>query len=112
MIVVNALQYLRSLMQDPKKLNRHTIYEDSFYVNLIRKQGLNPDTPYKAYTDRQYHALVLEVWYSLAGDMNKIRKMEEIGIVRDSFKVEEHIRMLEFKSSRFKQEVYGELNIP
>lgn len=112
MIVVNALQYLRSLMQDVKTHNQSLMYDDSFYVNLIRKQNLNPDTPYRSYTDDQYHFLVLEVWYSLAGDMNKIRKMEEIGLVRDSFDVEEHIRMLEFKNSKFKQEVYGELIIP
>lgn len=112
MIAVNVLHRLREIIPDEKTGDESLLYDDSFYEETIRLRGHNPDAPYSSLSEEQYMQLKLDVWYNLAGDLQKVRKMEEIGVVKDTFPAQEHIRMLEFKLSRFKKEVYGELSIP
>ena len=111
--MVNTLHMIRQMMPDPKDIsNNACAFDDDYYEVLCKRHSVNPNAPASETSKDKYRAITLDAWYDLAGDMAKLRKMEEIGVITGDFDAAAHIRMLEFQLSNFRGDVYGEVTLP
>jgi len=111
--IVTILHQLRALVPDEKDSNNESLmYDDDFYESLITRTGYNSNAHYASLSETQYRNMVVSVWAFMAGDHQKIRKMEELGIIQGEANVWSHIRMLKFHGSQFEKAVFGEVSIP
>lgn len=113
-MILTTLHKLRSKIPDPKSPvdNVSTIFDDDFYEGVLTVRGINPNAPWNTVQDSVYVDMVVEVFYTILTDLEKVRKLEELGIVRGELDIERKILHLKNRDSYLSKLVFDGPQIP